>query len=77
MVNTAVVVVVLVRLAAAFVNTLFRHGAEKCVTKRTLWIQLLWSCLSQVSPRITLRLGIFWKSRYVRSTNLAPAKREA
>jgi hypothetical protein len=35
MVNT-LLVVVLVRLAAAFVNTLFRHGAEKCVTKRTL-----------------------------------------
>ena len=37
MVNT-VVVVVLVRLAAAFVNTLFRHGAEKRWRKRVVWI---------------------------------------
>lgn len=75
MVNT-LVVVVLVRLAAAFVNTLLCHVAGDGRNERTWRSKLLLSCPTPVSPRIILRLGIFWKSRYVRALAWQNAKLE-
>lgn len=71
-----VLVVILVYLATTFVNTLLRHDAEEVLGQTSVGKNAVVDCVCpSVSPRIVLRLRIFWKSRYVRA--LAPAEREA